>query len=110
VIPYITYREEDSGELQFFVLQKAHPHYLGKVTASPKQGLIPSVPMAGYSLYIEFCGTLRGRMIPSYKDVVDEINAEMGNMATWYYQNRITADEKRYKKFKIQPKDSKPTQ
>jgi hypothetical protein len=102
--PFLTFREPNAnGELQYYILQKGHPHYVGKISTVPKLGIMPSVPISGYNLYMEFCGTLRGNYIPAYKDVENEMVAVFNEMAIWYLVYRITPEEKKYKKFKIQP-------
>lgn len=111
MVPFLTFRESNAkGELEYFILQKAFPHYLGRLAIAPKQGLMPSVPIAGYNLYVEFCGTLRGNMIPGYKDVEDEMIGVFHEMSIWFLVYRIVPQENKYKKFKIQPNVSIPTQ
>lgn len=99
--PYITYREHDKGGvLQYFILQKQFPHYVGVVSSVPVAGNWYT-PIVGYAMYVVFFGTIAGRYIPDYKNVGDDIMAVMEDMARWYYDNRIATDEKRFKKFKI---------
>lgn len=52
-------------------------------------------------MYVNFNGTLRGNLIPSYNDVLKEIDIIMEDMAIWFLNNRILADQKKYSKFKI---------
>lgn len=99
--PYITYRDtDDNGELQYYILQRTFPHYIGLITSVP---VINSwqATIAGYNLYVMFNGTIRGNIIPNYKDVSDEIQQIMDSMATWYYHNRILKEPNKYKKFKV---------
>ena len=100
---FITYREKnESGLLCFYILQKAFPHYVGLLVAGhPTQGAICNAPIAEYHLWISFSGCLQGNVVPSYKDVLVEIETIFSEMATWYYINRIVAEPKRYLKFKI---------
>lgn len=99
--PFITYREKDeAGNLQYYILQKDFPHIIGVVANRPAEGNWYS-PIAGYYLYVVFNYTLRGKMIPSYKNISEEISSVLDKMATWYLAERILFDEKRYKKFKI---------
>ena len=101
MIPYITYREPyEGGRLCFYILQKAFPHYCGILTTSPIDGALANAPIAGYRLWISFHGTILGNMIPSYNDVVDEINNVLFDMAQWYALNRLK-DNKKYDKFKV---------
>lgn len=98
---YITYREEDSdGVLRYYILQKQFPHYVGVILEAPKQGTWQS-PIAGYNLWVCYAGTIRGNMIPSYKNVSQETQSVYDDMAQWYLANRIIKQPERYKKFKI---------
>lgn len=100
--PFITYREQvDSGELAYFILQRAYPNYIGCLVAYPIEKSIINTPIAGYHLYITFDGVLAGNYIPAYKDVYDEIQSVFMEMARWYLSNRIMIDEKKYKKWKL---------
>lgn len=100
--PYITFRDKDSeGNLQYYVLQRDFPHYLGVVSSVPVFNIVSPAPLSGYNLWVVFKGTLRGNMIPSYQNVGDEISNVLGVMALWYYTDRILMDKKKYKKFKI---------
>ncbi len=105
--PYITYRELDkNNELQFYVLQKEFPHYVGYISAVKKENVIAQCPISEYNLYVVFCGTIRGNFIPSYKNIVEEIEASVISMANWYKENRILTNQKRYEKFKIKNNDT----
>ena len=98
---FITYREKDeAGILQYYILQKDFPHIIGIIDNKPSEGNWYS-PIAGYYLYVVFNYTLRGKMIPSYKNIGEEISAVLDSMATWFCAERILPDEKKYKKFKI---------
>ena len=111
MIPYVTFREPLEGQLQYFILQKAFPHFVGVLTYLPVDNrIIPSIPISGYNLWVTFNGTLRGNMIPTYNNIDKEAMEALNAMAIWFYQNRILPDEKRYKKFKIQPNVSSPAQ
>lgn len=101
-IPYITYREPNKdGVLQYFVLQKSHPHYVGKLTGYTDEVSLLKVPISGYALQLNFHGVLRGRYLPAYKGVDEDLLIEFQKMAQWFLDERILKDEKRYKKFKI---------
>lgn len=103
--PYITFREKDrNGDLQYYVLQRAHPHYVGRVSPLPIAENW-CAPIAGYRLWMIFDSTLIGRFIPSHKEVSHEIQTVLEAMAAWYWSDRIVVDEKRYKKFKIHDKN-----
>ena len=73
-IPFITYRELHNGQLEYYVLQKEFPHFLGRIVTSPVPNAIVNCPVAGYNLWVTFNGTLRGNIIPDYKNIIDEIN------------------------------------
>lgn len=98
---FITFRDKDeNGVLQYYILQRDFPHLIGVVWNHFDIGNWYA-PIMGYMLYVNFNGTLRGNVIPSYKDVGEEIQTIMQAMADWYYTNRIMEDEKKYKKFKV---------
>lgn len=98
---FITYREKDSsGVLQYYILQKDFPHINGLILNKPCEGNWCS-PVPGYNLWIVFDYTIRGKMIPSYKNIREEISSVLDRMAAWFYAERIMQDEKKYKKFKI---------
>lgn len=102
MIGYITFREPDKdGVLQYYILQKAFPHYVGRVVTYPVEGALANAPVAGYHFYVTFAGTIRGNMIPSFNDVATEIESVYFEMAQWYYTNRIRGNEEKYKKWKI---------
>ncbi|MES2287390.1 MAG: hypothetical protein V4547_16980 [Bacteroidota bacterium] len=99
---YITYREQDnSGRLCYYILQKAYPHFIGIISVGQLENSLCSIPIANYNLYVNFHATLVGRFLPSYKDVLEDIELSMAGMADWFYHNRILADYKKYNKFKI---------
>ena len=98
---FVTFRDTDKdGNLQYYILQRDFPHFIGVVLNYYDIGNWYA-PIGGYMMYVNFGGTLRGNIIPSYKDIGDEIQSVLGNMADWYYTNRILTDEKRFKKFKV---------
>ena len=99
--PFITFREEDrNGKLQLYILQREFPHFVGMLTDRLINGRL-QVPVTGHNLWIAFDGTLMGAFVPSYQRVYEEMAAAIGNMATWFYANRIEKDLKKYKKYKI---------
>lgn len=100
--PFVTFRDTDSGGvMQYYILQRAYPHYVAKITYYPTGGSICEVPVTGHNLFVSFSGCLRGNYVPAYPKVEEEINAVFHAMALWFYENRILADEKRYKKWQI---------
>jgi len=101
--PYITYRELADGRLNYYILQKAFPHYVAIVSSHPVNSTLCQVPIPGYNLWVVFNYTLRGTMIPSYKDVLNEIETELTNMSIWFLTERIQAEPKKFNKWKYQP-------
>jgi hypothetical protein len=92
----------NDGVLCYYILQKAFPHWVGLLVAnSPVEGALANAPIAGYNLWVTFSGTLRGRIIPDYRNIQSEINSAFADMAEWYLANRIRQNEKIYRKFKI---------
>lgn len=99
---FITFRDTASnGELQYYILQRAFPNYLGVLALVPVEKSLINVPISGYQLYVVFDGVLQGNYIPVYKDVYDEMLSVFTEMARWYYEHRIIIDEKKYKKWKL---------
>lgn len=100
--PYITYRERGrGGRLQYFVLQKDFPHIVGEIVDSPPEGGMGFSTISGYNLWVVFGGTLRGNFIPTYRNILDEIQGVLDNMAAWFFSERIVPDEKKFHRFKI---------
>lgn len=98
---YITYRDKnEEGELLYFILQKEFPHFTCYVSEIPVVSFVQPIPVTSYRLWVVFQGTLRG-FIPSYVNVVEEIKAVMLDMSTWFFENRILMDVKKYRKWKI---------
>lgn len=98
---FITYRENNDGELGYYILQRAFPNYIGRLTLISTEKKLISSPIAGYHLYITFDGVLLGNYVPGNKDVYEEIVSVFTEMARWYLSNRIMIDEKKYKKWKL---------
>lgn len=100
--PYITFRDKDEeGNLQYYILQRDFPHFVGRIVYTPVEGAIANEPIAGYNMWVTFANTLRGNFLPSYKNIKDEINSVMFSMSAWFYSERILIDKDRFKKFKI---------
>lgn len=104
--PYITYRDIDQdGKLGYYILQREFPHYIGIISEHSKESVVPSIQITNYYLWVIFNGTLRGNLIPGYKNIAEDIKFVVNDMAIWYYAMRIVPNEKKYKKFKY---DSSP--
>ena len=99
--PFITFRDKDEdGKLQYFILQRDFPHFVGIIREYPSTGNWCSA-VAGHNLWVTFSETLRGNVVPSYKNISDEIQSVMDNMAAWFHAERIVLNEGKFKKFKI---------
>ena len=99
---YITFREEDKeGQLQYYILQRDFPNYVGVISEFPNLETLECVPIPGYSLYVQFSGTIRGNYVPSNSNISRELGLVFNDMASWYYSERILKNEKKYSKFKI---------
>lgn len=100
--PYITFREPDkSGEFQYYILQRSFPHYLAIILHKPKEGAIVCMPVAGHHLYLAFAGTIQGNYLLARNDLQRELQFIFEQMADWFYNKRVLAEPKKYKKFKI---------
>lgn len=100
--PYITFKDTNSdGILVLYVCQREFPHYCAGLAYLPVLDTLSCVPIAGHHLYLVFWGTIRGRLIPGYKDVSQEIQAVIEDMAVWFYSERVLKEPKRYKKWRI---------
>lgn len=105
---FITYKEKDNnGNVYYYILQRGFPHFLGKIVTSPIEGSIINAPISKHNLWVTFNGTLRGNMIPNYKDIKNEIANTFTEMANFYYTEKIQPNEKSYHKFKINDTGSK---
>lgn len=83
---------------------------IAKISEYPIDKTLCCQSIAGYNLYLVFAGTLRGNMLPSYKDINAEVRIVFEMMALWFYNERILPDKKRYQKFKIKSDDSLPNE
>ena len=100
--PYISFRElDDKGELQYYILQREWPHYVGVIKSKPQESVLVQAPVSGHYLWVAFCGTLRGNMIPAFAEVYKEIESVFTGMAEWYFTERISTSPSKFKKFKI---------
>lgn len=99
--PFITYRDKDeNGNLQYYILQRDFPHFVGVISSTPITGTWQS-GIAGHNLWVIFAGTLRGNVVPNYNHISEEIDSVFTNMAAWFHAERIVMDQKRFKRFKI---------
>lgn len=99
---YITFRDNDSnGKLQYYILQRDFPHYVGIISLAPISGAMCCSPVSGYNLFIVFAGVLRGDYLPAYSGMKQDIENVFNDMAAWYFDQRIRVNERRYEKYKI---------
>lgn len=99
---FITFRDkDDNGQLQYYILQRDFPHYVGRIETNPYGKALIKVPIPQYNMYVSLTGTLRGALIPSYRDVPREVEDVIFSMANWFKVNRIDVEPKKYQKFKI---------
>lgn len=96
MIPFITYKEGDD----YYILQKQFPHFLGKIyTGWGIEGVL-KVNIPNYEMGIKIIGTLRGEVLPSYINIIQEAETVLMEMADWYLANRISINPKKYEKWK----------
>ncbi len=96
---FITFREDTDDKTQYYILQRAFPHYICSIVDNQNYKSIMKVPVPQTNLFVAFAGTIRGNFIPDYKNVLDEVKVILHDMALWYYTNRIETNPKRYKKW-----------
>lgn len=99
--PFITFRELKEGEFQYYILQRAFPHFIGVIKYKPSDTALYYISVSAHHLYIVFDGALQGRFMPSYKDAIDEMESIVRSMAEWFYVHRIVPEPNKYKKWKI---------
>lgn len=105
--PFIIYKEKHNNKTEYFILQRGFPHFLGQIVTAPISGAIINSPISKHNLWVTFRGTIRGNMIPNYKDIKDEINNTFTEMANFYYLEKIKPNENSYQKFRINDTSSK---
>lgn len=97
---FITYREKDKdGILQYYILQKAFPHYIGRIVYSPPAKYICLAPIPRYNMFVVFRGQLEGNRIHFHNEWQKELPAIILAMADWFYTNRIAVAPKKYERF-----------
>ncbi len=99
--PFISYREEDEGELKYYIVQKDFPHNVGVICTQPNLDALAQGTVSGYNLWIVSNGVLRGNFIAVYPSYKEDLQLTMDSMANWFYSERILKDEKRYERFKV---------
>lgn len=100
--PFITFRDTDKdGKLQYYILQRDFPYYIGQIVTYPVEGAIICLPISKYSLWISFAGNIQGNLIHATSDFYNEIQPIFLNMTEWYLVNRILIDVKKFSKWKL---------
>lgn len=99
--PFLTYREDREGLLCYYILQKAYPNYKAIVSVGPLVDSLVSAPVGGYNLYVNFMGVISGNFVPAHKDAMQEIESVMWQMASFFLNNRVLTEPKKYHKFKL---------
>lgn len=103
MIPFITYRETDSnGTLQYYILQKQHPHYIGIISSHPIARTLGQSAIMNHNMWVVFWGTIYGKTIPAERNVWEDIQLITDGMAMWFYKERILTETKKYKKWRIE--------
>ena len=99
MIPYILFQEPDkNGNMQQFILQKAFPNYIGKISDRPVETILCQQPISGYNLWLQYTGTLKGNQIPFEKGALKEMEEQYFTMAAYFY---TVMDTRKYEKYKI---------
>jgi hypothetical protein len=99
--PFITFREMDeSGTLRYYILQREHPHFIGEIRYAPSGIAHAQVP--SHDLWICFCGTLQGFVLPARTTVIEELNSVLEKMSVWFHHNRISPNPKKYAKWHLE--------
>lgn len=102
--PYITFRDTDkNGKLQYYILQRDFPHYVGCISSHPVNNTIIQSEIPGYHLWVVFAGTLAGNFIPSYQSEKKNIESIFTSMAVWFHTERILTEPKKFKKWQFNP-------
>jgi hypothetical protein len=94
------------GELQYFILQREWPHYIGMIIDNPNYKSLVKVPVPNTTLYVSLWGTLQGRLLPANAGMDNGIAATLTNMAVFYYEERIIPNQKKYKKWLLKPQST----
>lgn len=99
---YVTFKDTDkSGLLQYYILQRAFPHYVAMVASVPMPEVIMGCPVPGYYLWIVFSGNISGNYMVGHKGELENVKNVILDMVDWFLDNRINTDKKRYKKWQF---------
>lgn len=100
--PFVTFKDAlPDGTLGLFICQRNFPHYCGILSYLPIVDSLGCVPISGHNIWISLHGTIRGKILPAYNDIDQQIELILSEMSQWFYLNRIVTDPKRYKKWQI---------
>jgi hypothetical protein len=98
--PFITFREPlPSGEMGYFILQRAWPHYVGRIVTDHADIYLVGAQVPHYWMWVSFSGTLQGNLVQAQQNVITEIRTVMTLMANWFEKERISPQPKKYAKW-----------
>ena len=86
--------------LNYYILQKEFPHCIGVISSHPVETTLCQVEIPGYNMWVVFNYTLRGKVIPSYPDILVEIQRIVHEMAMWFLTERIEKEPKKFSKWR----------
>jgi hypothetical protein len=102
--PFITFREPlPSGEMGYFILQRAWPHYVGRLITDISEENLVALSIPHHSLWVTFSGVLQGNLLPAQDRVVDELTMVLQAMAEWFYLERVSPHPKKYQRWHFSP-------
>ena len=99
---FLTFKEDG----YVYILQTAFPHYLGKVMRYENDWTMdtaigePRCRIEGYRIIVFFAGALQGPMVWGISTPSD-LQKLVNRMAGFYFNERICADEKRFRRWKV---------
>lgn len=89
-----------------YILQSAFPHYLGKVMRYDNDWTLDHAPgepkcrIEGYRIVVFFGGALQGNRVWG-ETAPAQLQQLINEMAGFYFSERICADEKRFRRWKV---------
>jgi hypothetical protein len=98
--PFITFREPlPDGEMGYFILQRAWPHYVGRIVTSGAENFLVAGQVPHHTMWVTFNGVLQGNLLPAHEQAVREATETMVRMAQWFSEERISPQPKKYAKW-----------
>lgn len=95
--PYLTIKDGN----HIYVLQRAFPHYLGKVQYTQDPGAVIQGQIPMYNIFIVFAGTLGGNRLLLNDDWRTQLENVWEAMCRFYREERIEKMPGRFKRYKI---------